>query len=158
MKHKKKLKIILIVIIVIPIIYYIYCQVFLEIFYSTYRDDFSFKIDSVVNNDSSVNNSDYKNYIWERTIIEPRHGQWINKTTLCFCNDSLLFVSVRPSYIEGKEFTFPLLFPLGLEIEEKPFNYLYKIRNDSLFNFSTNKFYTSFKLKDNKIFIKDVFL
>ena len=158
MKHKKKLIITLIVIIAIPVIYYIYCQLFLEIFYHTYRDDFSFNINSVVKIDSSVNNSNYKNYVWKRTIIEPRHGQWINKTTLYFCNDSLLFVSVIPCYIEGKEFIFPLLFPLGLEIEEEPFNTLYKIRNDSLFNFATNKFFTRFKLKDGKIFIKDVFL
>lgn len=158
MKRHKKLVVSLIIIIAIPIIYYTYCYIFLNVFYHTYRDDYSFTINSVVNNDSLINHTNYKKYIWKRTLIEPIHGQWINKTSLYFYNDSLLFVSVTPGYIAENELTFPLLYPLGLEKDGEPFNTLYKVRNDSLFNFSTDRYFSRIELKNNKILIKNAFL
>ena len=157
MKNKKRIVISLIIIIAIPIIYYFYCNLFWKAFFNNYRN-YGFKISSVLEKDSSISYYNYKNYTWKRIIIEPRHSQWINKTKLHFLNDSLLFVTVTPSYMEGHELTFPLLFPLSLEDEEKPYNSLYKIRNDSLFNIKTKHYFAKIELENSKILIKEVFL
>ena len=150
MKLNKRFLLFLLLVVAIPLIYYFYCQVFWNIFYTNYRENYVFTIDSNLDSDSSVTLYNYKDCIWEGICIEPIHGLWLNKTQIYFVEDTLMFVSIAPSYIEGNEWTFPVLFPFGLEKEERTYNFFYDLHS--------NRFITKIKISNQKLVIEKAFL
>tara|TARA_R110001599_G_scaffold84130_1_gene226520 strand:- start:7868 stop:8299 length:432 start_codon:yes stop_codon:yes gene_type:complete len=105
--------------------YWIYCEIYWKNYHNEKWDnDYDFHSLTIIPLDSALTRSNYQNFTWTREIIEPEHGQWINKTTLVFVNDTTMEVNVLSGYISKNYFYYPI-FKEFISTEE-PFSYIYK--------------------------------
>lgn len=129
----KRILIIVFFLIVAATSYFIYCNIFWENYFKEKwdnNDNYDFHPMSVFPDDSSLTRTNFQKYTWIREIIEPEHGQWINKTKLLFTSDSTMEVTVRSGYISNNYFYYP--FFKEFISSGEPFSHTYRYNKNSM--------------------------
>tara|TARA_R110000868_G_scaffold383578_8_gene650696 strand:+ start:9367 stop:9864 length:498 start_codon:yes stop_codon:yes gene_type:complete len=132
----KKINILILILVIVVPSYWFYVEYFWNNFYdnhsywrNTELPTYNFK---VVNAKKEINNKNFTEYHWHRTIIEPNHGIEVLEETISFLNDSTMILNSISHWVHENQWTFPAIRKFYGEKNTMDYEYRF-IKNEMKF-------------------------